>query len=123
MDEQLDPTIVELTDHNGRAFQFRYVLAMEVACKTYVVLSELEPSNEAREDELLFLRVEKTADGLDEYVVPDDPAEVESVFEKYVAYTLKQAMESVEDECDCGHGHDGCACEMDECRGHDHIIH
>ena len=120
MNEQLDPTIVELTDHNGRTFQFRYMLAMEVACKTYVVLSELEPQNDGQEDELLFLRVEKTADGMDEYVVPEDPAEVESVFEKYVAYTLKQAMESVEDDCDCGLEHEGCDCG--HC-GHDHVIH
>ena len=69
MNEQMDLTIVELTDQSGRTFQFRYVMAMEVAGKTYVVLSELEPQNAQQEDELLFLRVEKTADGLDEYAL------------------------------------------------------
>lgn len=113
MSEQ-DPAVVELTGQAGRTFQFRYVTAMEVAGKTYVVLSELEPHNEQMEDELLFLRVEKTADGVDEYVVPDDPQEVEDVFEKYVAYSLKMAMQSVDDEsCD---GCDGCC--HDGCHGH-----
>lgn len=122
MNEQMDPTIVELTDQSGRTFQFRYVMAMEVAGKTYVVLSELEPQNAQQEDELLFLRVEKTADGLDEYVVPDDPEEVESVFEKYVAYTLKEAMDSVSDECACECG--DCDCEHgDPCCEHDHTLH
>lgn len=122
MNEQMDPTIVELTDQSGRTFQFRYVMAMEVAGKTYVVLSELEPQNAQQEDELLFLRVEKTADGLDEYVVPDDPEEVESVFEKYVAYTLKEAMDSVSDECACECG--DCDCEHgDVCCEHDHTLH
>ncbi len=122
MNEQMDPTIVELTDQSGRTFQFRYVMAMEVAGKTYVVLSELEPQNAQQEDELLFLRVEKTADGLDEYVVPDDPEEVESVFEKYVAYTLKEAMDSVSDECACECG--DCDCEHgDACCEHDHTLH
>lgn len=122
MNEQMDPTIVELTDQSGRTFQFRYVMAMEVAGKTYVVLSELEPQNAQQEDELLFLRVEKTADGLDEYVVPDDPEEVESIFEKYVAYTLKEAMDSVSDECACECG--DCDCEHgDACCEHDHTLH
>ena len=122
MNEQMDPTIVELTDQSGRTFQFRYVMAMEVAGKTYVVLSEQEPQNAQQEDELLFLRVEKTADGLDEYVVPDDPEEVESIFEKYVAYTLKEAMDSVSDECACECG--DCDCEHgDACCEHDHTLH
>lgn len=122
MNEQMDLTIVELTDQSGRTFQFRYVMAMEVAGKTYVVLSELEPQNAQQEDELLFLRVEKTADGLDEYVVPDDPEEVESIFEKYVAYTLKEAMDSVSDECACECG--DCDCEHgDACCEHDHTLH
>lgn len=122
MNEPLDPAIVELTDQSGRTFQFRYVMAMEVSCKTYVVLSELEPQNAQQEDELLFLRVEKTADGLDEYVVPDDPEEVESVFEKYVAYTLREAMDSVSDDRSCDSGE--CDCEqVDGCCGHDHTLH
>ena len=98
-DDLTDITLVELTDETGRVVRFRFIAALEHQETGYVVLADLEPETEG-EDELLILRVERDEDGAEHYVVLDDAAEVEAVFEQYVAGTLSDALEGYEDLAD-----------------------
>ncbi len=124
--EDLERTVVELTDANGRMLRFRFVAALEHGGASYVVLAELEPETE--EDELILMRVASDPEGgEDHYVVISDELELDAVFGKYVACTFGDALDGLEDmermdgvdgcdcggECGCGHGHDSdedCAC-------------
>lgn len=113
-DDLESQTLVELTDDAGRVVRFRFVAAVEHEGSTYVVLADLEPTQDS-EDELVLLRVETTADGQDSYVMLDDEDEVQAVFEKYVTATLHDALDGLEDvaleetdiEADCACGEHG----------------
>lgn len=104
-------TLVELTDDEGRVVRFRFVAAVEHEGSTYVVLADLEPTQDS-EDELVLLRVETTADGQDSYVMLEDEAEVQAVFEKYVTATLHDALDGLEDvELEEADAEEDCACD------------
>ena len=108
----LNDALVELTSPNGTVYQFRYGATIPYAGEEYVVLLELE-DDPSGEEQILITRVVEMEDGQLSFVVAEEEDVIENVFNKYVAATLNQAMEGLED-CDCGHCHDdGCGC-------HDH---
>ncbi len=120
-------TVVELTDDEGRVVRFRFVAALEHEAKTYVVLADMEPEQDS-EDELVLLRVEHGDDGEDRYIMLDDEQELQDVFEQYIACSMQEALEGLEDvemaeeaDCDCGCG--GACCDAEEACDCKHVLH
>ncbi len=119
-------TVVELTDDQGRVVRFRFVAALEHEEKTYVVLADLEPAQDS-EDELVLLRVERDDDGEDRYIMLDDEEELQTVFEQYVACSMQEALEGLDDtefdgeesDCLC----EGVCCGGDDCRESKNVLH
>lgn len=95
-EDQAERPLVELTDASGRVLRFRFLAALEHEEATYVVLADLEPQSE-QEDEIVLLRVDATADGKEQYTMIEQEAEIQAVFEKYVAYTLGEAVDGLDD--------------------------
>lgn len=95
-EDQAELPLVELTDANGRVLRFRFLAALEHDDSTYVVLADLEPQSE-HEDEIVLLRVDSTADGKEQYTMIEKEEEIQAVFEKYVAYTLGDAVDGLDD--------------------------
>ena len=96
-EDELEQTLVELTDETGRMLRFRFVAALTHRENDYVVLADLEPERDD-EDELLILRVRRELSGQEQYVVLDDAEEVQAVFEQYVTSALSDVLDGFEDE-------------------------
>ena len=123
-EHDLNDAVVELTAPDGQVFRFRYGATIPYAGQDYVVLLEME--NDANgEEQILITRVEEK-DGQLSFVVAEEEDVIQQVFDKYVAMSINQAVEGLED-CDCGHDcscshhhhddgdcghhhHDGCDC-------------
>jgi len=114
-EHDLNDAVVELTAPDGQVFRFRYGATIPYAGQDYVVLLEME--NDANgEEQILITRVEEMEDGQLSFVVAEEEDVIQQVFDKYVALTIHNAVEGME-ECDCGcehehhhHHHDGCDC-------------
>ena len=82
-----DMPCVQVTDLDGNVFEFRYVAALENAGKMYVLLNDAQ-ADERGEEQLVAVRIEKTADGVLEYILPMDPQEVEDVMDRYMFLSM-----------------------------------
>lgn len=111
-EHDLNDAVVELTAPDGQVFRFRYGATIPYAGEEYVVLLEME--NDANgEEQILITRVEEK-DGQLSFIVAEEEDVIQQVFDKYVALTIHNAVDGLED-CDCGcghehHHHDGCDC-------------
>lgn len=85
--EALKSPRVEVTDPDGNVFAYQFVTELEHAGKTYVILSNIEALKEG-DEQMIAIRVEKTVDGEAEFVLPDDPQEVEDVFDRYMLLSM-----------------------------------
>ena len=83
MFEGMELPRIEVTDPEGNVFEFRYVAALENAGKKYVLLNDAQ-AEERGEEQLVAIRVEQTADGELEYILPIDPQEIEAVMDRYM---------------------------------------
>lgn len=106
-EHDLNDAVVELTAPDGRVFRFRYGATIPYAGQEYVVLLEME-NDQNGEEQILITRVEDH-DGELSFVVAEEEDVIQQVFDKYVAMSINQAVEGLED-CDCGHHH-GCGCD------------
>lgn len=109
-EHDLNDAVVELTAPDGKVFRFRYGATIPYAGQEYVVLLEME--NDANgEEQILITRVEEMEDGQLSFVVAEEEDVIQQVFDKYVALSIHNAVDGLED-CHCGHEHCGC--------GHEH---
>lgn len=90
--KNLEAPRVEVTDPDGNVFEFRYVAALENAGKMYVLLNDAQ-ADERGEEQLIAIRIEETADGELEYVLPMDAQEVEEVFDRYMLLSMRARPE------------------------------
>ncbi len=112
-EHDLNDAVVELTAPDGQVFRFRYGATISYAEQEYVVLLEME--NDANgEEQILITRVEEMEDGQLSFVVAEEEDVIQQVFDKYVALTIHNAVDGLED---CGCGHEQCGC------GHEHHHH
>lgn len=107
-EHDLTDAVVELTAPDGRVFRFRYGATIPYAGQDYVVLLEMECTDQG-DEQILITRVEEQ-DGELSFVVAEEEDVIQQVFDKYVALSIHQAVDGLED-CDCGcHHHEGCCC-------------
>lgn len=112
-EHDLNDAVVELTAPDGQVFRFRYGATIPYAGQEYVVLLEME-NDQNGEEQILITRVEEMEDGQLSFVVAEEEDVIQQVFDKYVALTIHNAVNCLE-ECDCGHEH--CDCD------HEHHHH
>lgn len=111
-EHDLMDAVVELTAPDGRVFRFRYGATIPYAGQDYVVLLEMECTDQG-DEQILITRVEEQ-DGELSFVVAEEEDVIQQVFDKYVALSIHQAVNGLED-CDCEHHHhDGCDCGCQE---------
>lgn len=114
-EHDLHDAVVELTAPDGRVFRFRYGATIPYAGQDYVVLLEMECTDQG-DEQILITRVEEQ-DGELSFVVAEEEDVIQQVFDKYVALNIHQAVTGLED-CGCGcehhHHHDGCDCGCQE---------
>jgi uncharacterized protein YrzB (UPF0473 family) len=114
-EHELNDAVVELTAPDGQVFRFRYGATIPYAGQEYVVLLEMEDDANG-EEQILITRVEEMEDGQLSFVVAEEEDVIQQVFDKYVAMTIHQAVDGLQD-CDCGHDHchgNGCSCHHEE---------
>ena len=111
-EHELNDAVVELTAPDGRVFRFRYGATIPYAGEEYVVLLEME--NDPNGDEQILITRVEDHEGELSFVVAEEEDVIQQVFDKYVAMSINQAVEGLEDcDCECGHHHhkhDGCDC-------------
>lgn len=109
-EHDLADAVVELTAPDGGVFRFRYGATIPYAGQDYVVLLEMECTDQG-DEQILITRVEEQ-DGELSFVVAEEEDVIQQVFDKYVARSINQAVCGLEDrEC---HHHDGCDCGCQE---------
>lgn len=95
--EAPDEFVVELTGPDGESISFRFGGVVPHDGTDYVVLCELTP-DENGEEQLLITHLEREADGHWGYVVEQDPAIVQAVFDKYCQAQTRDILDQPEDE-------------------------
>lgn len=85
MSEQ-ENNIIELIDENGEAVQFEHLATLEHEGKYYIALMLLDEEHSVEDDEGEVVIMEIVQDGEEEtYVMVEDEALQEVVFEKFLA--------------------------------------
>ena len=88
--------LVDLTAPDGTVYHFRYGAMIPYAGAEYAVLLELE-LDENGEEQILVTRVEKAEDGNLSFVVAQEEDVIQAVFEKYVALSVENGLDGLED--------------------------
>lgn len=90
--EEMESSIVELTDEDGVTTEFEYLSTIEHKGESYVVLLAPQEEENEEEGEVVILKIQKDENGEDTYVSCDDEEIEEEVFELF--------MEEMEEEED-----------------------
>ncbi len=90
--EEMESSIVELTDEDGVTTEFEYLSTIEHKGESYVVLLAPQEEENEEEGEVVILKIQKDENGEDTYVSCDDDEIEEEVFELF--------MEEMEEEED-----------------------
>lgn len=78
--EEMDNLVV-LLDEEGNEINFEYIDTVEYNGDSYVVLLPAEPETEEEENEVTILKLEVDETGEDVFVVEEDDALLDEVFE------------------------------------------
>lgn len=90
--EERDENIVVLVDENGEEVEFEHLDTIEMNGNEYVVLLPMS-EDDSEIDEVIILRIERSAEGEDNFITVDDDEELEEVFEEF-----QSRLEDMEDE-------------------------
>ncbi len=90
--EEMESSIVELTDEDGVTTEFEYLSTIEHKGESYVVLRAPQEEENEEEGEVVILKLQKDENGEDTYVSCDVDEIEEEVFELF--------MEEMEEEED-----------------------
>lgn len=82
--EELESSIVELTDEDGVTTEFEYLSTIEHKGESYVVLLAPQEEENEEEGEVVILKIQKDENGEDTYVSCDDEEIEEEVFELFM---------------------------------------
>jgi len=91
--EERDENIVVLVDENGEEVEFEHLDTIEMNGNEYVVLLPLSEEEDSEIDEVIILRIERSAEGEDNFVTVDNDDELEEVFEEF-----QSRLEDMEDD-------------------------
>lgn len=86
MDENnFGPDIFTFSDENGNEVELELLDTVEMDGKLYYALCEADiPDDENTAIEVIILRVDENEDGTEDLVEPDDDAELERVYDKFL---------------------------------------
>ena len=82
--EELESSIVELTDEDGVTTEFEYLSTIEHKGESYVVLLAPQEEENEEEGEVVILKIQKDENGEDTYVSCDNDEIEEEVFELFM---------------------------------------
>ncbi len=82
--EEMESSIVELTDEDGVTTEFEYLSTIEHKGESYVVLLAPQEEENEEEGEVVILKIHKDENGEDTYVSCDDDEIEEEVFELFM---------------------------------------
>lgn len=91
--EERDDDIVVLVDEDGQEVEFEHLDTIEMNGNEYVVLLPLAGDEVAEADEVIILKIERSAEGEDNFITVDDEEELNEVFEEF-----QDRMDDMEDE-------------------------
>ena len=82
--EELESSIVELTDEDGVTTEFEYLSTIEHKGESYVVLLAPQEEENEEEGEVVILKIQKDENGEDTYISCDNDEIEEEVFELFM---------------------------------------
>ncbi|MBE5768602.1 MAG: DUF1292 domain-containing protein [Clostridiales bacterium] len=91
----LHDAVVELTGPGGEVFRFRYGATIPYAGQDYVVLLEMEDTEDG-EEQILVTRLEEE-NGEMSFVVAEEEDVISAVFAKYVALSTQTGLDGLTD--------------------------
>lgn len=83
--EEMETSIVELTDEDGVVTEFEYLTTIEHKGAEYVVLmAPAEDDEDDEEGEVVILKIQEDENGEDMYVSCDSDEEAQEVFDLFI---------------------------------------
>lgn len=95
-DEFFEDEWVDVYDVEGKKTSLRHLATVRLSGKTYMILGEQEDFQE--KGRLMLVREDQTVDGVTEYVVTHDEAEVERVMGHFATRLLMDHLDELPDE-------------------------
>lgn len=93
MTREDEDNIVELIGEDGTPVLFEHLMTLPHGDAMYLLLTPAEPETEDEEGSVVVMRIDTDAKGEDCYVVEDDEAVAEAVFDRFM-----ELSEQEEDE-------------------------
>lgn len=95
-DEFFEDEWVDVYDVEGKKASLRHLATVRIGGKTYMILGEQEDFQE--KGRLMLVREDQTVDGMTEYVVAHDEAEIERVMGHFAMHLLMDHLDELPDE-------------------------
>ena len=95
-DEFFEDEWVDVYDVEGKKASFRHLATVRITGKNYIILGEQEAFQE--KGRLMVVREDQTVDGVTEYVVAHEEAEIERVMGHFAMHLLMDHLEDLPDE-------------------------
>ena len=81
---ELDDRIVELIGDDGEAVKFEHLMTLEHGDDLFVLLTPVEPETADEEGSVVVMRIDEDESGEDCYVIEEDEAVQEAVFNRFL---------------------------------------
>ena len=95
-DEFFEDEWVDVYDAQGKKTSLRHLATVRISGNTYMILGEQEDLEE--KGRRMLVREDQTVDGVTQYVVAHDEAEVERVMGHFAMHLLMDHLEDLPDE-------------------------
>ncbi|MCL1796211.1 MAG: DUF1292 domain-containing protein [Clostridia bacterium] len=84
---ETDDRIVELIGDDGEVVKFEHLMTLEHGDDLFVLLTPVEPETADEEGSVLVMRIDADENGDDCYVIEEDDAVQEAVFNRFLDIT------------------------------------
>lgn len=95
-DEFFEDEWVDVYDAQGKKTSLRHLATVRISGNTYMILGEQEDFEE--KGRLMLVREDQTVDGVTQYVVAHDEAEVERVMGHFAMHLLMDHLDELPDD-------------------------
>ncbi len=96
-DEFFEDEWVDVYDVEGRKASLRHLATVRIHGNTYMILGEMQ-EEEPDKGRLMLIREEQTDDGVTQYVVTHDEAELEQVMSHFAMHLLMEHLDELPPE-------------------------
>lgn len=91
--------IVELIGEDGTPVLFEHLMTLEHGKKRYILVTPVEPETPDEEGAVVIMRIDAEADGTDCYIIEEDEATLDAVFDQFMSI-IEDEEDDDEDEED-----------------------